>query len=336
MAEESETVLPETSAGNAPPLFVVGAPRSGTSLLRNLVRSCEGVYLPPDETQFIPAYIELVERRATTKALVSLVEHTAFCRNMRRRGFWPSRPDLMKVFENSNPAVAIPKLMRELADCEGLEPPKIWGDKTPRYIHFLERLRESFPDARFIVVLRDPRDAVLSMSEAWGRSLGRGAIVWREAARIADREINLRKAPDTILVRYEDIALNPEQTMLEVAKWLGAAFSPATLEEYVGEEKWGAARGDKVVTTSIGRFREKLSGTDVALIESIALAEMQSMGYAPERAKEPYSPTRMQQWWWRISDAAHSLHSYAAENGVISGVSYKMRQFIVSRRADDR
>lgn len=336
MAAESKTGLPETPVRYAPPLFVVGAGRSGTSLLRNLVRSCEGVYLPPDETQFIPAYVELVEKGAATKALVSLVEHTAFCRNMRRRGLWPSRPDLMRVFENPDPSVAISRLMTELAGYEGLGPPRIWGDKTPRYISFLKTLRESFPEARFLIIVRDPRDAVLSMREAWGRSLGRGATVWKEAARIADWEVHTRQSPDTMLIHYEAVAVEPEETMLAIAQWLAVPFSPMSIEEYAGEERWGAVRGNKIVATSIGRFREKLSGAEIGLIESIALSEMQSMGYAPEHAKEPYSPTRMQQCWWRISDAAHSLQSYAAEDGLISGVSYKLRQFIVSRHADDK
>ena len=336
MAAESDTGLPEAPVRYAPPLFIVGAGRSGTSLLRNLVRSCDGVYLPPDETQFIPAYLELVERRAATKALVSLVEHTAFCRNMRRRGLWPSRSDLMRVFEDPDPSVAIPRLMTELASYEGLGPPAIWGDKTPRYIFFLKRLRESFPSARFIIIVRDPRDAVLSMREAWGRSLGRGATVWREASRIADWEVHSKQSPDTMLIHYEDIAVKPEKTMQDVSKWLGVNFSPTSIEAYAGEERWGAAREDKVVATSIGRFRDNLTNAEIGLIESIALREMQSMDYAPEQARQPYSPTGLQQWWWRVLDATQSLRSYADEDGLISGVSYKMRQFIVSRRAENK
>lgn len=317
------------------PLFIVGAPRSGTSLLRNLVRACEGVYLPPDETQFFPAYIERAARHSTGSSLVSFLDRTAFSTNMRRRGFWPSRPELMDIIKNPAPAIAIPALMRHLAHSERRTGIVLWGDKTPRYIYFLDVLRSTFPEMRVLFVMRDPRDAVLSMREAWGRSLICAATAWRDSAHIARCCMRAYGPRSAMAIHYETLASEPDKTMARIADWLNVAFSEDALKTYTGEEKWGAVRDAGIVGSSVGRYRTGLSRVDVEFVERIVFNEMRAWDYTPDHARELYLPGALRLRCARIADGVRSLAAYVTDRGFAEGMSYKFRQFLVARRGGD-
>ena len=315
-----------------PPLFIVGAPRSGTSLVRNLVRTCEGVYLPPDETQFFPAYFEKVAHGADVNLLVSFLNRTAFSTNMRRRGIWPSKLELAGILKDRDPESAIPELMKYLARRE-LQPSfRLWGDKTPKYVYFLDVFRNAFPNMRVLFVIRDPRDAVLSMREAWGRSLIRSAMAWRDAAQIALANAHTHGPTATMAVHYEALATDPVGIMADIANWLGVKFSAAAVGVYAGKENWGAVSGAGIVSTSIGRYRKGLSRPDTELVERIAFDEMQSWGYPPEFAKDSKTPAVFRMQCARFADGLRSLARYVTERGLVDGVSYKLRQFFVTRR----
>lgn len=318
----------------APPLFIVGAPRSGTSLVRNLIRACEGIYVPPDETQFFPAYLEKVAGGATTGSLASFLGRTAFGMNMRSRGIWPSRPELLEILRDPAPGSGIPALMRYLAGREGRAGFSLWGDKTPRYIYFLDKFRNAFPNMRILFVMRDPRDTVLSMHEAWGRSLVRGAVAWRDAARIAHAGAQMHGPGGAMVVRYEALTAEPAVTMEAIAHWLDVEFSADAIDDHQTDEKWGAVRGTGVTNTSVGRYRTGLTRAEVELVERIAYDEMRLWGYTPDLATESYTPARARLQCARIADGLRSLARYGAERGVLEAVSYKFRQFFVARRSD--
>lgn len=316
-------------------MFIVGAPRSGTSLLRNLMRACDDIYLPPDETQFIPAYLHLAARNSSTSSLLSFLDRSPFSVNMRKRGIWPSRDELREILADPAPAVAIPELMRCLADREGEPFFARWGDKSPTYVYSLDKLREVFAGMRVLFIFRDPRDVVLSMHEAWGRSLVRGAMTWRDVARIAQQYTRTYGHSTTMVTSYEALATNPSAVMGQVASWLGVGYSEEALDNYVGEEKWGAVRGAGVASSSVGRYRTGLSRAEVEFVERIVFDELGWYGYVPEFARESYAPTRMRLQCARVADGLRSLAPYVRERGLREGLSYKFRQFLVARRGRD-
>lgn len=317
------------------PLFIVGAPRSGTSLLRNLIRACNGVYLPPDETQFIPGLLARLEATRSSEKIARFLERTAFSGNMRRRGLWPTQKELRQLLDSPNPCVMLTALMTFFAEKDGHQSFRIWGDKTPRYVFFLDEFRRFFPGMRVIFVLRDPRDAVLSMRDAWGRSLTRGSIEWRDAALIAQAWLQEQPAADAIMIRYEALVAHPAATMRGIADWLSVEFKHEALEEYIGEERWGAVKEVGVSGTSVGRYRDELAASEIGLIESIALAEMSALGYPPEIADNRYEPAEWKIRYLRIRDSLRSLGRYIWDRGLVRGTGYKISQLLTARLRND-
>ena len=315
-------------------LFVVGAPRGGTSLLRNLIRACDNVYLPPDETQFLPAFLEKADKGASREQLIAFLESTPFGNHMRERGIWPSGVELEQIMADPTPRIAMPRLMGKLALAEGAAAGQVWGDKTPKYVFFLDTLTKAFPESKVLFVVRDPRDTVLSMREAWGRSLVRGAVVWRDSARVAREWLSDNDESRCRKVHYETLVSDPVPVMQEVAEWLGVGFDVDALNHYTGEERWGAARGPGVQNSSVARYRGTLSERNIETIEAITGLEMEWFGYARDSSVRLREPSKNYLRLLRLLDGFHSLRRYGSDRGFIDGVLYRFRQFTVARRHD--
>jgi hypothetical protein len=138
------------------------------------------------------------------------------------------------------------------------------GDKTPRYVDTLRELRLFFPEARFLHIVRDPRDVVVSvLHQAWragySDALTTGSQMQIENAAGAAR-VWLRAQehfadfaedyPDQCLeVRYEDLCLSPHGTMERTFGFLGVSASAEVIQSVIqgaSFETWsGRKPGDE-------------------------------------------------------------------------------------------
>ena len=309
------------------PLLIVGPPRSGTSLVRDLVRLCPGVYVPPDETQFLVSYIRRASDGASREDLAMFLDKTSFSIHMRRRGLWPDRRTLNRLLDVPQPQTAIPLLFAELARREGVEKITIWGDKTPGYALHLPLIRQIYPDLRVLAVVRDPRNVVLSMREAWGKSILRGSVLWRDST-VAMHEYLTSSGPERArALKYEELVSDPTSVMAGVAEWLNVDFPEDALGDYYSEERWGSAKGSAgVVRGDPLRYRRLLNAKELSLIESVTFDQLQLWGYRPENAQKAYSPGRFRSGMYRAIDAPRSFRAYIKDRGVLAGVRYKLAQ----------
>ncbi len=143
---------------------------------------------------------------------------------------------------------------------------RLWRD--------LPYLLTVWPDARAIVLVRDPRDVAL----AWKRSpvhrgdVVRAARVWQQDQAAGLSVVgHLRDGRHGLLLTYEDLAIVPELEMIRLCRFLGVAYDPAQLR--------GPDAGD-----TVGEFRAGLSPSEVALVERICAQEMEQLDYVPETA----------------------------------------------------
>src|SRR5947209_9883072 len=117
-----------------------------------------------------------------------------------------------------------------------------WGWKAPRSVYLLPFLRQQFADLKFIHVLRDGRDMVLSPNqnqlrkhgaavlpgrERWFRSTPERALrLWATVNLTAAKfgESNMRE--NYLLVRFEDLCTTPIETTAQIFNFLGAGLDP--------------------------------------------------------------------------------------------------------------
>lgn len=114
-----------------------------------------------------------------------------------------------------------------------------WVEKSVDHIFMAPRLRAARPESTFVLVVRDGRDVVASIKARRYafNSFDEVIACWTQACEVA---LDLATRPRTILIRYEDLVRQPEQTLREVCAGIGEAFTPDMLDY---EQQWVAWNG---------------------------------------------------------------------------------------------
>ena len=227
--------------GRAPAPFVVGVPRSGTTLLRLMLDAHPELTIPP-ETHFVPKLITQFE---------GWVREGADPAELRRRAFelittHPRWGDMGLDPEDLRARLALHDPLRSGDAARSfyevyatrVGKPR-WGDKSPPYAWKAPRIQRGLPEARFVHLIRDGRDVALSLSEvSWGPGgVEESARKWvRDMGRARRRASRLR--PGTYMeTRYEDLVVDPEPTLRRVAEFVDLPWSDAMLAYHEGAEE---------------------------------------------------------------------------------------------------
>ncbi|HUN38721.1 MAG TPA: sulfotransferase [Acetobacteraceae bacterium] len=257
-------------AGRAP-FFVVGAGRSGTTLLRLILTGHSRLYLPP-ETWFLR---DLVRQFPLTGALTQPQREQAAV-VMVRHERWP---DLGLDEDDARRAVealpdgaglhdVIERVHARLLAASGKQ--RI-GDKTPHYFEIVPELATLFPNAVFIYLVRDGRDVAMSWIDAGWQRYYEPGFEWPRAMACLHRD-RLAYPERVLAVRYEDLVRRAEDTVRRICIFLGEEFEPAMLD-------W-RARVDQVAKRDRhlhGRLRQPLPDDAMPVWRRLSAAECFAM-----------------------------------------------------------
>jgi Sulfotransferase family len=163
-----------------------------------------------------------------------------------------------------------------------------WGDKTPAYLGSIDRLAAIWPEARFVVLVRDGRDVALSiMKVPFGpNNIWAAARSWAHAIRLGRAAAS--RYPDRVLtLRYENLVARPEEEVRQVCGFLELDYSPEMLaiEETdpskVAESQveWFTNVWAGINADAVGKWRRAMSPHDQRTFESVAGAELRELGY---------------------------------------------------------
>jgi len=139
-----------------------------------------------------------------------------------------------------------------------------------------DRLLDLWPDARFIHILRDGRDvARSSIKIGWAGNVWTGASGWIEAERLWE-ELRPRLSEDRWTeIRYESLVAAPEPALESICSFLGLAYDPAMLEY---DRSTTYDRPDARLTS---QWKRKLGERDLALLEARIGPMLRARGYEP-------------------------------------------------------
>lgn len=223
-------------------VFVVGCPRSGTTLLQSLLHAHRQIRSLP-ETHFLPMLLGSEEHRRCAadrpRAPVARLRRwrrDAFARwslvdPRRAARAWSFLRDLALPVDSPNRdrwrlAAQLQAFVRTLdAHALALHKP-IWVEKTPDHLFYIDHLRAGVPDARFIHVQREGAQVVGSLYRAardhpgWRPFLSLEKCVdrWDTAQRESER---WRNDPRHLHVSYEALVRAPRDTVGRVLAFLG-------------------------------------------------------------------------------------------------------------------
>ena len=264
-----------------PRFFIVGTPRSGTTLLQRLCNEIDGVAVPP-ETHFSRLLPSVVADLGYSWPLQPDEARQALHRYQQAEALFDLAFNVDRVVSSFGGANAYLEdvfraLLREL-----VPDARIVGEKTPHHLRVMSRLATAFPEADFIAVVRDPRAVAVSRRGVpWASSGHRTtATQWLRDTWYIDAAI--RSLGHRVLVlRYEDVVRDPDS----VRELLAARFGSHVAKDaqagpmYSSKEWWKSnARGD-ISTNRIDSWRHELERGDIERIEAICGPEMERHGY---------------------------------------------------------
>ena len=158
---------------------------------------------------------------------------------------------------------------------------KYWGDQS-EYLEFYALIvLETYPNAKFIHLIRDPRDRFAAILEkpASRQGLGFATARWLNSAKLA--QDNLAAFPDRyLIIRYETMVADPEGTMIEVCDFLGLEFMPSMVKlDQIPRFENQPSSESPITDKYIGQFRKDLSTVQTAFIEKFSQKVMSRFQY---------------------------------------------------------
>lgn len=251
------------------PIFILGCPRSGTTLLASLLKhSCYG---EPVETHFITKYYRKLDCYSPLDNKDNFKHIIRDILKERAVMQWKLQIDLDK-FYNELAKISYQDIVNKIcmlrAEHKGY---KSWGDKTPHYFRNLDILYKLFPDSRYIYIVRDGRDVALSLLEKpWGpNNILTCARLWKEYNAPNDIIKELKNMGHLYFVRYEDLLDNAERIMPEVYKFLDEEYNEGKMQGLIGRIRKG----------NYGKWKTKMDTRQIKLFENIAANTLKRFGY---------------------------------------------------------
>jgi len=314
------------------PLFVVGMPRSGTKLLRDLLNRHPRITIPEVESHFIPSLLRLYGESGPLSdhdlgQVYDTIRASSFFWHMRQRGRDFVRSDFLAGNRGRGIRDVILDILEHYGkgdDSAGVD--AIIGDKTPLYLGEIDLLRNAFSRARFIHIIRDPRDVCLSAKKVWGHHVYRTAQRWQELVS-QGRNCGREYDDDYIEVKFEDLLTDTESVMRDLCAFLGCEYDSRMTALSRSNENRGDARGaTEVVSSNMKKYREEMSAGEVRRVEEIAYEQLTECGYRPTRATQWRPLSEWSKQVLRMHDFVASLVFNVRARGLIRGVGYLGRQ----------
>ena len=279
------------SLGRNPYLFVVGCPRSGTTLLQRVLDAHPDLSVV-NEAQFVPrvlAHHGLDGDAPLTQSMVAEV------RSYRRF----ARLDLGEkaVARAASASATYSQFVARLYDAVASQQGTPFaGEKTPDYVRFLTLLDRLFPWARFVHLVRDGRDVALSLLEwaAGGKGPGRYALwqedpiatsaLWWSAQVTAGRRDGARIGANRYHeVRYEALVADPAAEAAQLASFLDLPYSPEMLRFHEGRRRDDPGLSAKdawlAPTAGLRDWRRDMDSADAELFEALVGNVLDDLGY---------------------------------------------------------
>lgn len=280
------------------PIFVVGCPRSGTTMLSLMIHAHPRMAMPPESRFLLRSWRNRKkfgdlsspeQRMALAKACVRTGS------KVRDLGLDPQ--EVLEAILVAPPTYgsAYGTIFKMFADKHGKAR---WGDKRPAYYQEVDLLLRLFPDAQIVHIVRDGRANVASLKKMpwWPYDSIGSMAAWSQAEYCSRR--NAKRLPADVfhVVRYESLVANPEPVLRDLCRFLEEDFHPSMLEpsevrDIVPEKKvWHGNLKQSVNTDRVESWRKGLEPWELGLMETVLRRKLKRWDYPLSGAGDRPSP----------------------------------------------
>jgi Sulfotransferase family len=289
-----------------PYVFVVGCPRSGTTLLQRLLDAHPQLAVI-NETRWIdywsrPGKGVRADGAVTEELVERLLDFPRFAE------FGLDREELLPLLNGTSPRT-YPTFVARLFDFYGRARGKdLVGDKTPRYVRSIPLLHDLFPNARFLHLIRDGRATALSVINwrkaaklattfpTWKQQPVATAALWWEWQVLLGREAGSFLGPGLYHeTRYEGLVDQPSSELESVCAFLDLSFDQAMLRYHEGRRRAESGLSAKSAwlppTPGLRDWKEQMAWEDIERFEAVVGDTLGELGY-PRAFPDPSAHAR--------------------------------------------
>jgi Sulfotransferase family len=280
----SETLIRNANEiKHTPIIFVLGAPRSGTTLLQSSLNAHPGIVAPPESYFILFLYsrfgkIRRFDADSITKFVEALFSEHIFAK------LWgldkiQIEKNLQAIGKNADFATLCKMVFYQVANNK--EKLSLISDKNPKHSLFAKKLLKIYPEARFIHIIRDPRDNVNSNMHSL-RKKNPIFLAQQWLGFNTHIEDIKRKYPGKFFtIIYENMVVEPESTFVSLCGFLGVPYNDSMLKHQFPErlqtyedrkfyEMFKTAHQSMlkpINTSNLGKWKEGMNGREKTITE---------------------------------------------------------------------
>lgn len=244
-------------------VFVVGAPRSGTTLLQKVLEMHDALFSIEGETGLF-SYQNIFDPE--------------------KRHFFLPQPEVSELLRESRDIVDFfEKGVERLTDSHK---GKIFIEKTPQHVMYLPFLIKHFPQARFVHIVRDGRDAFCSArghpGVPQGRSVKTYAKYWK---RCVTPPLMVGEHPQVHTLKYEAFCSEPSRHLSDVMSFLDLQLQEQQLQpqRYGDDHRAGLEQFERlkkpITPERVCRWKQDMTEEEQRTFLTIAETELRAYGY---------------------------------------------------------
>ena len=326
--------------------FIAGPDKSGTTLICSLLEGHPSLAVFPEETNYMRTVLPRLGGKPRSEQVDYLV----------RKG--PSRMLFLPPTESGNSYPGFPKeeyfqafrkaalapenrerdllavMIEELMKVRNMPSDHVvrWVEKTPDNAYCTRRIADRFPNAKLLVMMRDPRAKLAAHLELMRMSdrpfsLFNNIRNWLQTAALLRGDYPL--LVNVHVIRFEDLLSEPEKEMRRVCSFLEIPWDPVLLRPTKAGEPWGGNSASlttfrAIDTRPIDRWRSVLGEREIAWVEFHCADDMRRWGYEPltsgaffsgwfSRLPEERFSSYLKSRWFSIRDLFWKRFSKSAE-----------------------
>jgi hypothetical protein len=285
----------------AQPSFILSSGRSGSTLLSNILNAHSKILSVP-ESSFLIVLLNMYKNknRFTERDYKNIVDRI-WLRKEEHSKLWNiNNEQLLRTLLAKNPQ-NLEEIMHEIylsySGAGAISQATIIVDKNPLYYRFLGIIQKSYPNAKYILLVRDYRDRMVSLPKSKfsmriATNLVKG-IGWNKRNLFF---LKMGMHNNAIIVKYEDMVTNPEKIIGEICNFLGVPFEYKMLnfhqekthnydeidasEEFKTRMRKMHKRSSSQINTSrIGIWNNQLSKNTISILETFCGSTGEIYGY---------------------------------------------------------
>ena len=333
--ETTQTATPASASAHVrskAPVFVLGCPRSGTTLLYHMLLSAGNFVVYRAESQVFnllePRFGDLRVARNRRRLLEAWENSSLFTKT----GLDAKQveEDVMAHCENAGDFLRI--VMESMAKKQGVER---WAETTPDHLLALPRIKQTIPNALVVHIIRDGRDVALSLEkQQWirpfpwdhGKELQIAALYWEWIVN-QGRSLGRSLGSDYKEVRYEDLVADPRATLTEIGEFIGQELDYDQIQRVgigsVSRPNTSFGERKDAGFHPVARWKKSLSKQQLGEIEGLIGGTLDELNYPREATqgseKQPARLARMRTLYQMYFGAKLSLKTKTPLGRLVGG-----------------